>query len=227
MSDERPLALKLAEFSTNWGNRMKTGLTGIDHTIAAELRRQHARIQELEAMLEAVGAGGVSAQRVTQAAQAPATAIQERDKFEQLMAASYPNLSFERHSYQYDHNRFAQYKVQWLWEGWQARAALDASDHIEQPLEMVAAREPFGYFKAEPFGWRDCAETDEGAIALYEAPQPQADTRDAARYRYLRDVDWRYSGELETVIRLQANALWDVKIDEAIAAQTRSQGDSA
>ena len=50
---------------------------------------------------------------------------------------------------------------------------------------------------------------------------------DAARYRYLRDVDWRYSGELEAVIRLQANALWDVKIDEAIAAQTRSQGDSA
>lgn len=28
--------------------------------------------------------------------------------------------------------------------------------------------EPFGYFKAEPFGWTDCAETDEGAIALYE-----------------------------------------------------------
>lgn len=28
--------------------------------------------------------------------------------------------------------------------------------------------EPFGYFKAEPFGWTDCAETDEGAVALYE-----------------------------------------------------------
>lgn len=31
------------------------------------LRRLHARVQELEGMLEAVGAGGVSAQRVTQA----------------------------------------------------------------------------------------------------------------------------------------------------------------
>jgi len=31
-------------------------------------------------------------------------------------------------------------------------------------------QEPFGYFKAEPFGWTDCAETDEGARALYEAP---------------------------------------------------------
>jgi hypothetical protein len=30
--------------------------------------------------------------------------------------------------------------------------------------------EPFGYFRAEPFGWVDCAETDEGAIALYEHP---------------------------------------------------------
>lgn len=35
--------------------------------VEATLRRQHARIQELEAMLESVGAGGVSAQRVTQA----------------------------------------------------------------------------------------------------------------------------------------------------------------
>lgn len=31
-----------------------------------------------------------------------------------------------------------------------------------------ASQEPFGYFKAEPFGWTDCDETDEGAIALYE-----------------------------------------------------------
>jgi len=35
-------------------------------------------------------------------------------------------------------------------------------------------QEPFGYFKVEPFGWTDCAETDEGARALYEAPlQPE------------------------------------------------------
>jgi hypothetical protein len=67
MSNEKPVALELAEFSTNWGNRMKTGPNGIDHTIAAELRRQHARIQELEAMLDAVCAGCVSAQRITQA----------------------------------------------------------------------------------------------------------------------------------------------------------------
>lgn len=28
--------------------------------------------------------------------------------------------------------------------------------------------EPFGYFKAEPFGWTDCAETDEGAQPLWD-----------------------------------------------------------
>lgn len=89
---------------------------------ADEIKQLRARNQELEAMLDAVGAGGVSAQRITQAA-----------------------------------------------------------DHIAQDRKMVAAQEPFGYFKAEPFGWRDCAETDEGAIALYEAPQPQADARDATQ----------------------------------------------
>lgn len=36
--------------------------------------------------------------------------------------------------------------------------------------EMTDKIEPFGYFKAEPFGWTDCAEGDEGAVALYEAP---------------------------------------------------------
>lgn len=28
--------------------------------------------------------------------------------------------------------------------------------------------EPFGYFRAEPFGWTDCSETDEGAVPLYD-----------------------------------------------------------
>lgn len=28
--------------------------------------------------------------------------------------------------------------------------------------------EPFGFFKPEPFGWTDCAETDDDAIPLYD-----------------------------------------------------------
>ena len=38
---------------------------------------------------------------------------------------------------------------------------------------------------------------------------------DAARYRYLRDGDWREHEKLESVIRLQLNALWDETIDAA------------
>ena len=39
-----------------------------------------------------------------------------------------------------------------------------------QELIDAPTPEPFGYFKAEPFGWTDCAETDDGAIALFDAP---------------------------------------------------------
>ena len=52
------------------------------------------------------------------------------------------------------------------WNAWQARAALAATP----------AAEPFGYFKAEPFGWTDCGPDDEGAVALYEKPQAQLAT---------------------------------------------------
>jgi len=155
MSNEKPEALELADIFENLAHP-----TGTRHRAATELRRQHARIQELEAMLEAVGAGGVSAQRITQ-----------------------------------------------------------AKDHIERDLKMVAVQEPFGYFKAEPFGWRDCAETDEGAIALYEAPQPQADGRDAQRYRWLIDYFISDRVDLDDAI-VAAKTSEDIAkiIDSAIAA---------
>jgi hypothetical protein len=41
---------------------------------------------------------------------------------------------------------------------------------------IAQAGEPFGYFRAEPFGWTNCAETDDGAIALYEHPAAKAST---------------------------------------------------
>ena len=49
-----------------------------------------------------------------------------------------------------------------------APAVAQNTDHFEDDLYMVA---PFGYFRPEPFGWTDCAEDDECAIALYERPQ--------------------------------------------------------
>jgi len=50
------------------------------------------------------------------------------------------------------------------------REEMDAAKRIEAEQQA----EPFGYFKAEPFGWTDCAETDEGAVALYERPNQPA-----------------------------------------------------
>jgi hypothetical protein len=41
-------------------------------------------------------------------------------------------------------------------------------------LQAEQQDEPFGYFRAEPFGWTDCAETDEAAVALYDRPQQPA-----------------------------------------------------
>lgn len=53
----QPEALRLAdELAQRWGENMACP----ELDAAAELRRQHARIAELEAQLEAIGAGGVS-----------------------------------------------------------------------------------------------------------------------------------------------------------------------
>ena len=54
--------------------------------------------------------------------------------------------------------------------------------------------------------------------AAQAAPVDATVQRDAARYRFLRDGEWRRT-DLESVIRLQLNTLWDSKIDAAIAAQ--------
>ena len=51
-----------------------------------------------------------------------------------------------------------------------------------------------GYFKAEPFGWTDCAETDDGAIALYELPPapsvPVEPMENIALNEWLDKTEW-------------------------------------
>jgi hypothetical protein len=56
----------------------------------------------------------------------------------------------------------------WILAG-PAITALKGALAIIQP--EIKDDKPFGYFRAEPFGWTDCAPTDEGAIPLYERPQ--------------------------------------------------------
>jgi len=61
--------------------------------------------------------------------------------------------------------------------------------------EQKHTPEPFGYFKAEPFGWTDCAETDEGAIPLYDIESIKSISKsrdsfkDAAEYNKKRAED--------------------------------------
>ena len=117
---------KLIDDSTEWADTL--------HAAAAELLRQHARIEELESQLSAIGAGGVEPLR--------------------------------------------------------KQAAETSNDDI---LTMA------------------------DALII----QRTADVRDAARYRWLRDNDWNADKDLGPVIRLQLNAIWDVKIDEAMAAQAK------
>lgn len=68
MSNEKAHALVLAETLMSISNGRLPESESIFAAAATELQTQHFRIKELEAMLESVGAGGVSAQRVTQAA---------------------------------------------------------------------------------------------------------------------------------------------------------------
>ena len=52
------------------------------------------------------------------------------------------------------------------------------------------------------------------------------DAKDAARYRWLRDNDWRNDEKMEPVIRLHLNAIWDEKIDAAMTeAKAKKKGE--
>ena len=72
---------------------------------------------------------------------------------------------------------------------------------------------------------KQAAETSNDILTMADALiiQRTADARDADRYRWLRDNDLYVNKELEPVVRLQLNAIWDVKIDEAMAAQARNK----
>jgi len=90
---------------------------------------------------------------------------------------------------------------------------------IKQDLtpEQPAQQQPYGYFKAEPFGWTDCAETDEGAIALYEHPQPAQQepmTTQTEADRLANQLDYHREYDL---------GVTHTGIDEQAAAELRRQ----
>jgi len=78
-----------------------------------------------------------------------------------------------------------------------------------------APSEPFGYFKAQPFGWTDCAEDDDGAVALYERPQEAAQATagwvSVADKRPYIDLDVHYLGINSNGFMCTFNALTGIK----------------
>lgn len=60
------------------------------------------------------------------------------------------------------------------------------------------------------------AALDATALACEKEREADALRVNAERYLWLRDQPWRDNEELEPVIRLQLNALWDDKIDAAM-----------
>ena len=92
---------------------------------------------------------------------------------------------------------------------------------IEDLEEQLSA---IGAGGVEPLR-KQAAETSNDILTMADALiiQRTADARDAARYRWLRDNDWRNDEKMEPVIRLHLNAIWDEKIDEAMAVQARNK----
>ena len=188
MENQQPEALVLASLFERCVIAFGETETSSRAIAAKELRRLHTRVEELEAMLDAVGGGGVSSQRVTQAKDHIA---QDRkmvsapvvlpDGWKIVPVEPTPPMveagATERITPHITagHGAIAAFKAM-------LEHAPECPALASTPAAAPApAQEPFGYFKAEPFGWRDCAATDEGAVALYEAPQPQADGRDVER----------------------------------------------
>ena len=104
--------------------------------------------------------------------------------------------------------------------------AIDAEDLIRAQhariAELEAQLSAIGAGGVEPLR-KQAAETSNDILTMADALiiQRTADARDADRYRWLRDNELYVNKELEPVVRLQLNAIWDVKIDEALAAQAK------
>lgn len=75
--------------------------------------------------------------------------------------------------------------------------------------------EPFGYFRAESFGWTDCGPDAEGAVALYESPQVAEDCD-------REPVAGMVTDDMRNAVRWAASsAYWSVKLVEFFGPNAR------
>ena len=217
---------------------------------AVELRRLHARIEELESKLAAIAhtAEGATAQTETLRAEL-AEETEAADNWRKLA------LQFDNHRLQalghlkailHPDSSVDEYKTAELFL---KAPPLDGESVLAQRIAKLSAAAtqaqedaPVGFAWS---GWACMypgklprlygaleiasvnldAENGDQLIHLSTSPDPkaQADARDAARYRWLRDNDLYADKELGPVIRLQLNAIWDEKIDAAMAAHARNK----
>ena len=104
----------------------------------------------------------------------------------------------------------------------QAAAPAQAGEYpkLPEPWRIGAGGAEAACYSAAQM--RAYVDSDRAARGAAQAAHADAAVqRDAARYRFLRDGIWRRT-DLESVIRLQLNTLWDRKIDAAIDAQKGS-----
>jgi len=99
--------------------------------------------------------------------------------------------------------------------GWQGCDPADLSRMLREHVEKGDPRDVANFCM---FLWNK-----DQPIAAPVAAQKADDARDAERYRFIRDTPW-LGTELERVIGLQKNGLWDAAIDAAISAQQRQEG---
>lgn len=95
------------------------------------LRRLHARVQELEGMLEAVGADGVSAQRVTQVAPQPQADARDAELVAAVVYASTEAMNSSMESPSFDGSL--------ILESHHAASLSLALDELEQHRAAIAA----------------------------------------------------------------------------------------
>ena len=114
---------KLIDDSTEWADTL--------HAAAAELCRQHARIEELEAQLEAIGAGGVEPLRKSAAAPAPNERAEFEARFKHLDLTQEPDL--------WGAPRYKHAAIWLAWEAWQAARRAQVV-LVPQGMEQDAAQ---------------------------------------------------------------------------------------
>ena len=107
---------------------------------------------------------------------------------------------------------------------WCRQAAAELRGQHARIAELESQLSAIGAGGVEPLR-KQAAETSNDILTMADALiiQRTADAKDAARYRWLRDNDWRNDEKMEPVIRLHLNAIWDEKIDAAMAAQARNK----